>query len=102
MDTTTEQHILRINIAVLLRCMSHNRPVPCNKLNTVVALREGPVVETHAHITFFNRVRKPLGHVITVLLVLRITASWWLACLAAIHEVPGSIPVYTLEMFLEV
>ena len=32
--------ILCINIAVLLRYMSHNRPVPCNELYTVVALLE--------------------------------------------------------------
>ena len=35
---------LCINIAVLLRYMNHNRPVPCNELNTVANLLEGSVV----------------------------------------------------------
>ena len=31
-----------------------------------------------------------------------VTACLWLACLTAIQEVPGLIPGYTLETFLEV
>ena len=56
MNKTTDQAILCINITVLLRCMSYNRPVPCNELNTVAALLERPVVETRAHKTFFSNV----------------------------------------------
>ena len=46
------EHPIMCN-AVLLLCISHNRPVPCNELKTVAALMEGPVVETLAHITYF-------------------------------------------------
>ena len=57
---TTEQPILCINIAVLLRCMTQNRPVPCNELNSVVALLEGLVVETRGQVTFLVVFRKVL------------------------------------------
>ena len=51
--------MLCINIAVLLRCVNHNQPVPCNELNTVNTLLEGPVVETRADITcLYFMVRK--------------------------------------------
>ena len=53
MNTITEQSILCINIAVLLRRMNHKQPVPCNELNTVVVLLEGPVVKMHALTTIF-------------------------------------------------
>ena len=41
-----------INIAVLIHCVSHNRPVHF-KLNILAALVEGSVVVTSAHITWF-------------------------------------------------
>ena len=60
MNTRNEQTIPCINITVLLRCMSHYQLVPCNELNTVAALLEGPVVEIRVHITFFSvMVRTP-------------------------------------------
>ena len=62
---TTEQPIRCINIAVLHRYMDHNRPVPCDKLNTVVVLLDGPVVETRTHrllLWFENRPDLVISH----------------------------------------
>ena len=70
MNTTIEQPILCINITVLLRCMSHYRPVPCNELNTVAVLLEGSLVEIRAHITLFCYGSKPPGLLAPVKLAL--------------------------------